>query len=127
MSDEIRVPAGHKMEEGIGNFLRAGVVIAASVVFLGGVIYLFRHGFATAHYAVFQRVPVGLCSVKGILSSVLSFHGRGFIQLGLLLLIATPVVRVAYSIFAFARQKDFLYVVVTSIVFFILAYSLLSR
>ncbi|TAM36745.1 DUF1634 domain-containing protein [bacterium] len=114
----------HKMEMLIGNLLRAGVVAAASVVLLGGIIYLFRHGSALADYKVFQRGPSDLRRIGGILSNAFSGHGRGFIQLGLLLLIATPVARVMVSIFVFARKRDTLYVIVTLSVFCILIYSL---
>ena len=117
----------HDMEKDIGVLLRTGVMIAAAIVLGGGIIYLFRHGFTAADYKVFQRVPFDLCNVRGILANAFSFHGRGLIQLGLLLLIATPVARVALSIFMFARQRDKFYVVVTLIVFAILMYSLLSR
>ena len=53
-------------------------------------------------------------------------EARGIIQLGLLLLIATPVARVAVSIFGFAEGHDRMYVVVASIVLLILAYSLIG-
>jgi len=119
--------ADHEMEMVIGNLLRAGVIIAAATVFLGGTIYLVRHGFATAHYKVFQHEPSYLCTVGGILGNASTFHGRGLIQLGLLMLIATPVARVALSIFAFARKRDTLYSIITLIVFGILIYSLVSR
>ena len=117
----------HKMEMLIGNLLRAGVITAASVVFLGAIIYISRHGFVSANYKVFQREPSDLRSIGGILRNAFSGHGRGLIQLGLLLLIATPIARVVLSIFAFARKRDILYVIVTLIVFCILIYSLLSR
>lgn len=117
----------HRMAIVIGNLLRTGVVIAASTVLLGGIVYLFRHGSALAGYKVFQRVPYDLCNVRGILENAFSFHGRGFIQLGLLLLIATPIARVVLSIFAFARQRDALYVIITILVFGILIYSLFGR
>ena len=58
------------------------------------------------------------------MKEVLAFRGRGLIQFGLLLLIATPVARVAFSVAAFAIQRDRLYVVVTLIVLAILTYSL---
>ena len=117
----------HEMEMVIGNLLRAGVIIAAATVFLGGIIYLLHHGFTTANYQVFQHEPSYLCNIQGILGNASSFHGRGLIQLGLILLIATPIARVALSIFAFARKRDTLYVIVTFIVFCILIYSLLNR
>ncbi|MFA5144104.1 MAG: DUF1634 domain-containing protein [Candidatus Omnitrophota bacterium] len=115
----------HEMELVLGNLLRAGVIIAAATVFLGGIIYLLRHGFAVADYSVFQHEPSYLCNVQGIVDNASTFHGRGLIQLGLLLLIATPVARVALSIFEFARKRDTLYVIITLIVFCILLYSVM--
>ena len=111
-------------EQIIGNLLRIGVSIAAVVVSLGGLIYLFRHGAALPQYQVFRGEPADLRTVSGIVTDVLSFRARGLIQLGLLLLIATPVARVAFSVFAFARQRDRTYVVVTLIVLSILIFSL---
>lgn len=116
----------HEMEIIIGTLLRIGVIAAASVVFLGGIIYLLRHGSAKANYQVFQYGPAYLRNVQGILGNASTFHGRGLIQLGLLILLATPIARVAVSIFTFARKRDTLYVIITLIVFCILIYSLLS-
>jgi uncharacterized membrane protein len=48
------------------------------------------------------------------------------IQLGLLLLIATPIVRVALSIVGFTIERDYLYVGFTAVVLVILLYSLLG-
>ena len=48
------------------------------------------------------------------------------IQLGLLLLIATPILRVAVSTFDFLRERDWLYVTVTLIVLAVLIYGLMS-
>lgn len=115
------------MEAAIAGLLRAGVVVAAATVLFGGVLYLSRHGFESADYRIFQRVPYELCHVRGILENSFSFHGRGYIQLGLLLLIATPIARVFFSIISFARQRDTPYVLVTLLVFGILIYSLMGR
>jgi uncharacterized membrane protein len=54
----------------------------------------------------------------------LSFSGRGIIQFGLLLLIATPVMRVAFAVVAFMIQRDRIYVGVTLIVLSVLLFSL---
>jgi len=54
----------------------------------------------------------------------LRWRGTGLIQLGLLLLLATPVARVAFSVVAFLLQRDRLYVLVTLIVLGILLYSI---
>lgn len=110
----------------IGNLLRAGVLLAALVVLAGGVVYLARHGIEPADYHVFHGEPSDLRHVRGILHGAWTGRGRGIIQLGLLLLIATPIARVTFSIVAFAIEKDRLYVIFTLIVLCVLMYSLLG-
>jgi len=112
------------VEEWIGNLLRAGVTLAAAVVLFGASVYLIRHGRAAPRYQVFVGEPTDLRTLSGIVKDALAFRGRGLIQLGLLLLIATPIARVAFSAAAFAIQRDRLYVVVTLIVLAVLMYSL---
>jgi uncharacterized membrane protein len=107
--------------------LRGGVLFAASVVFLGGVVYLARFPLPAFNYRVFQGEPQSLRTISGIFNDAMAFHGRGLIQLGLLLLIATPIARVAFSVFAFFYQRDWKYVVFTLIVLGLLLYSLLGR
>jgi uncharacterized membrane protein len=72
----------------------------------------------------FTRQLSSLKSVVGILHYAFVLRGRGIIQLGLLLLIATPVARVAFSIFGFAAEGDRMYVAFTLIVLTVLLYSL---
>ena len=116
-----------KVEQTIGNLLRGGVILAAIEVGIGGVLYLFRYGSAFPDYRVFRGEPMELRSVSGIIWASLSLHSRELIQLGLLFLMATPVARVVFSLFAFARQGDRMYVVVTSIVLVLLIYSLFGQ
>jgi uncharacterized membrane protein len=115
-----------RMEVVISNLLRFGVLLSALVVLFGAVLYLVRHDYPHTDYRVFRGEPLDLRSVGGILRDALALDGRGIIQLGLLLLIATPVARVAFSIFGFAEEHDRMYVIVASIVLLILAYSLLG-
>lgn len=115
-----------KLENIVGNLLRTGVSLAAAVVFIGGIIYLNRHGHEPANYHVFQGEPSDLKTIPGIIRSALGLHGRGIIQFGLLLLIATPVFRVALSIWGFAAEKDHMYTLFTIIVLIVLLYSLLG-
>jgi uncharacterized membrane protein len=110
----------------IGNLLRFGVLISAAVVGIGGIIYVARHGGAPASYGVFRGEPDDLRHTSGIVKQVLGGRSRGIIQLGLILLIATPVARVAFSAVAFALEKDRLYFGITLIVLVILLYSLLG-
>ena len=115
-----------RIENILGNLLRAGVLLSALVVSIGGVIYLLRHGHSPMEFRVFRGEPADLRDVRGIIRDTLALRGRGIIQLGLLLLIATPVARVAFSIFGFAEERDRMYVVFTVIVFSILLYSLIG-
>ena len=124
MDDPKHAEQEEALEQFLGNFLRAGVVLAATVVLAGGLLYLVRHGGEKPDYRIFKGEPSDLRHVRGILADVRSLRGRGIIQLGLLLLIATPVARVAFSIAAFAMQRDRMYVIITLVVFLTLLYSL---
>jgi len=113
-----------RVDEIIGTLLRIGVIVAAALVLSGGVLYLVRHGSTFPDYRAFHGEPAYLRGVSGILSAARTLDGPGLIQLGLLVLLATPLVRVAFSVLAFALQRDRTYVVVTSIVLAVLFYSL---
>jgi uncharacterized membrane protein len=101
-----------------------GVMLAAVVITAGGALYLWRHGQEHPDYATFHGIPDELKHPGSIMHGVLDGRSRALIQLGLLLLIATPVTRVAFSVFAFERERDWTYVGITLVVLSILAYSL---
>ncbi len=113
-----------RVEAAIGTLLRAGVSTAAAVVAIGGILYLVKHGSEPVHYSVFRGEPAELRSVRGILRSLWPIQAHAVIQFGLLLLIATPVARVAFAAAAFEFQRDRAYVVITLVVLGILVYSL---
>jgi len=115
-----------RVDIAIGNLLRAGVGLSAAIVLAAGVWYLVRHGSEAPHYAVFRGERAELRGATGVVRALGEGRPSNWIQFGLLLLIATPVARVAFSIFAFAAQRDWTYVVVTLIVLGILTYSLFS-
>lgn len=115
-----------QLQLAIGNLLKYGVILASATVFIGAVLYLIRHGAEPADYRIFRGVPEEFCSPAGVVKAVLSGSRRGIIQLGLLILIATPVLRVIFSLLTFLRQRDFTYAIVTSIVLSGLLYSLIG-
>jgi uncharacterized membrane protein len=115
-----------RVEQVMGNLLRAGVLLAATVVLVGGVVYLSRHGREIQDRRAFQGEPKDLTTPSGIVQDAVTLRGRGLIQLGLLLLVATPVARVVFSVFAFARERDSVYVAVTLVVLALLLFSLLG-
>jgi uncharacterized membrane protein len=113
-----------RVEQILGSLLQVGVLVSALVVAAGGIVYVARHRTEPAGHAVFVGEPGDLRTPVGAVQDALAGSGRGIIQFGLLLLIATPVARVIFSVFAFARQRDFTYVVLTLIVLAVLLYSL---
>ena len=110
----------------LGRVLRAGVIAAAMIVVAGGTVYLSKHGTSLPHYRVFRGEPADLRSIRGILTEAADGRGRGLIQLGLLILIGTPIVRVLCSVAGFARERDWIYVAITIVVLGLLAYSLFA-
>ncbi len=114
----------HRIEVIIGNLLRAGVLLAGAVVVLGAMVYLTRHGHELPSYSGFHGEPQEFRTLSGIFTGAFHGGGRALVQFGLVLLIATPVARVAFSVFAFAAERDWMYVVITLVVLAILLYSL---
>jgi len=104
--------------------LRLGVNLAAAIVLLGAVVFLYRHGHELPHYAAFRGEPTDLRTIAGIVRDAAAFSGRGLIQLGLVVLVATPVARVALSLVVFALQRDRTYVLVTLVVLALLLLSI---
>ena len=113
-----------RVEQTIGRLLRNGLLVAAAVVVVGAIVYLIRHGAERPDYRFFSGQPADLRTIGGILGETLDWRGMGLIQLGLVLLLATPVARVAFSVVAFALQRDRFYVLVTLVVLGILSYSI---
>jgi uncharacterized membrane protein len=114
------------MQAIIGWILRAGVAVSMVLVFIGGVFFVYRHGNSVPDYKTFKSVPVFIHSFGGILNGVITFKGQAIIQLGIILLIATPVMRVAFSAVGFLLEKDYLYTFITLIVLLIILASMIS-
>ena len=113
-----------KVDRVIGAILQGGVLAAGIVVLVGGVLYLIRYGTLTANYRVFGAESSEIQGILPIFSGLAHLDGPSVIQLGILALVATPVIRVAFSVGAFAIQHDRLYVAITLIVLGILFYGL---
>ncbi len=108
----------------IGNLLRYGVWISLSVAFIGGIIYLMNHGGDIEDYSVFKENDRNIFEViKAIYNGVIQGNGESIIFFGVILLFLTPVLRVLLSLFSFLLEKDYLYVVITLIVIFIILVS----
>jgi uncharacterized membrane protein len=110
----------------LGQVLRAGTVISISIVFIGGIFYLSRHGHTIADYRTFKGIPDFVQHASGIFNGIFSLKGQAIIQFGIILLIATPIFRVIFSAIGFALEKDYLYVGISLLVLLIIFMSMLS-
>lgn len=116
-----------QVEKFMGRVLQIGVLCSAAIVLAGGIVFLAQQGHVKQQYGVFRGEPSEMRGVVGIFRDAFSGGGRGIVQLGLLLLIATPVARVIFSVFAFAMQRDTIYVVASLVVLAILAFSMFGN
>jgi uncharacterized membrane protein len=108
-----------RLETIIGNLLRGGVALAALLVLAGGAWYLADAGGAEITYGHFAE--------GGGMRSLLALPPPQLVIFaGLLVLIATPVARVVFSLVAFALERDWEYVALTAIVLAVLTYSIVS-
>ncbi len=114
-----------KMEIAIGQLLRSGVLLAATVVLIGGLLYLNQRRGPRPDYSTFHAEVSELRSPIGVVGNLSMQNSNAIIQFGLLLLVATPIARVVFAAFGFFLEKDWLYVVISLIVLAVLMYSLL--
>ena len=115
------------MEITISRMLRVGVTVAALVVVVGEVLYLWQAHGVKSDYGYFHGVPTPVDHFGLILEGIRHSDSRSIIRLGILLLITTPIVRVAFCLYSFAMQKDKLYIPISATVLAVLLYSLLHR
>ncbi|SRR5579883_503845 len=116
----------HAIEQFIGNLLRVCVIATVVIVVVGGILFLPSILWTAPSYSKFVGEPAAFRSVAGILGQALTGDGRAIVQTGMLLLVLTPILRVAFSVFAFLYEKDYLYVVLTLVVLGLLMFSLLA-
>jgi uncharacterized membrane protein len=114
-----------RMELIMGRLLQVGVLVAATVVLAGGVMYLFAHAGELSDYRVFRARPVGLRHPKALLLGIAAGDASAIILCGLLLLVATPICRVIFAVVAFILERDRLYIAVSLIVLAVLLFGML--
>lgn len=114
-----------RMEQVMGRLLQSGVLLAAGVVLAGGVLYLLAHAGERTNYRVFVARPVGLRHPVALFRGIASGNASAIIQLGILLLVATPIGRVVFAVIAFVRERDRLYIAVSLTVLGVLLFGML--
>jgi uncharacterized membrane protein len=115
-----------QVEVPVAHMLAVGVSLSAIIILCGGVLYLFGNSATHVDYSHFHAASPALTHVAGVIDGVMALHPESVMQLGLFLLIATPLVRVMFCIVGFLRQRDFLYVGISAAVLAILIYSFIQ-
>jgi uncharacterized membrane protein len=110
----------------IGNLLRVGVTFAGSVMLLGAILFLIRHGSEFPKVHSFRFDSFNITDPNIVIKELFEMKSIAIMQLGILILIATPVLRVVVSVIAFLYERDFMYVFFTLIVLGVLVFSLFS-
>ena len=126
MVESTEVDSAGKLEHVLGHLLRTGVLIAAFAVAIGAIFFLVHHGMEQPHFSLFQGQPPELRSVGAIAAAASRLDALAVIQFGLLLLIATPIARVVFSLVGFFLQRDWMYIAVTAMVLTLLLFGLFS-
>jgi uncharacterized membrane protein len=114
-----------RMEMMMGRLLQAGVLLASTVVLVGGILYLKAHGDTPANFRTFTGEAASLRYPARLFSLLRQGDSAAIVQLGILLLIATPIARVAFAVIGFAIERDRLYIVVSLTVLAVLIFGLL--
>lgn len=118
--------ADKDIQQLLGKQLRFGVILSSVIVMVGGIVFLIRHGSEMPEYTQFTGVSDGLNNLSGIIEGTLAGKGRDIIQLGVVLLIATPIFRILFSVIGFLMEKDYLYVCITLLVLGIITFSMVG-
>jgi uncharacterized membrane protein len=128
-ADAVRDARVRQVELAISNILRVGVSVSLAVVVLGTIITFVRHPDYRSSPQQLERLTRPGAKFPHTLGEVAAgigaLHGQAIVVLGLILLVATPIVRVAVSILAFVYQGDRVFVVITTIVLCLLLLSFL--
>ncbi|WGQ09420.1 DUF1634 domain-containing protein [Pedobacter gandavensis] len=114
----------YDMEQLIGQVLRYGVLTSGIIAIIGGIWYLIQSGSGIPNYTSFSGEPAGYTSLTGIIKGLAAGSAKEIIQLGVVILIATPILRIVFSLFSFILEKDRLYIVITLIVLLIILFSM---
>ena len=118
-----------KVEIAISNLLRIGVAVSLLFIVIGTVLMFLHHpeyrhsGRTLQHLIGPSKETVDATPFRTMIQGIRHAEGRSVITLGLMLLIATPVVRVAVSVLAFVYQGDRVFVGITTLVFCLLLVS----
>ena len=114
------------LNRSVGNLLRLGVILSV-ITTLIGFVKLFMEGFKMPRK--YKLLDMGTSSEKvwsHFWETLCKGEGTAIIQLGILMLIFTPLMRIIFALIGYLKEKDYLYVVISSIVLIIMVISFVT-
>lgn len=117
----------HALEVGIAGVLRAGVATSFLLIVAGTVMSFVHHPDYLRSLVALERLTrpgIAPHSIAEVAAGIVSGRGQAIVALGLLLLLATPVARVALSLALFLRDRDRTFAGLTLLVLVLLLLSL---
>lgn len=111
------------LNRSVGNLLRLGVILSVATSLIG-FVKLFMEGFEMPKK--YRLLDMGTSSEKvwgHFWETLCKVEGMAIIQLGILMLILTPLMRIIFALIGYLKEKDYVYVVISSIVLAIMAVS----
>lgn len=118
----------HRTEQIIARLLRWGVLISLGLLIFGTLVSFIvsqRYGHTSDDLPrLIGKAGDFPHTLTWLREGLLALRGQALIVLGLLILIATPLLRVAVSIIAYAIERDVAFVLITSLVLALLVLSI---
>ncbi|MGX9987289.1 DUF1634 domain-containing protein [Chryseobacterium sp. POL2] len=112
------------LNRSVGNLLRLGVILSV-ITSLIGFIKLYLEGFKMPENYKDLSTPTDHVW-QTFWTSLTNFEGIGIIQLGILILILTPLMRIIFALIGYLKEKDYTYVIISAIVLCIMIISFVS-
>ena len=123
----IERPPVRRAELFLSNVLRGGVLTSLGVILAGTLVSFFHHPeYVSSPQELARLTQAGAAfphTVRDVVAGLAELRGEAIVALGLLILVATPVARVAVSILLFLEERDRTYAAITAIVFLLLILS----
>ena len=112
-----------RLEHLISALLRAGISVSLTLIFAGTVVSFVHHpDYTNSAEALARLTRPGMAphDLREVGAGLATIRGQAIVMLGLLVLMATPVLRVAVSLVSFLRSRDRAFALLTSAVLFLL-------
>ena len=116
-----------RLEELISALLRGGIATSLILIVAGTCVSFARHpDYARSAEALARLTRPGMAprDLGEVIAGLAALRGQALVMLGMLILMATPVVRVGVSLFVFARRRDRAFTLLTAAVMLLLLLSL---